>query len=472
MPKVSQSRSTLIPELDPHVAPDATIRVSGQRTLPLTRRVQRVIDHPSFQRLRKVRQLGPTHWVYPGATHTRFEHALGVYGTTREFLLSLLKTPAFARSVSESQLLGALAAGLLHDIGHYPFAHSLEALHHKGKDTPRHEQLGADILMGKFEELHPGVKPLAEILRWEWRTSPELVCRLMTLKREELENPVEQILQSIISGTIDADKMDYMERDGTHLGVPYGSHYDRGRLLGNLTLNEKEDHIAIHAKGKLSAESFVFCRYTLFSEVYWHHTVRAASAMVEASLGDIMPSWDPDELSLELLRMSDDELLESLKIKADRGSRGARLLSGMTGNNRHLYKRIMTISPAYEEKEKKDAYNRLLHLSGLESQEMVQRLSERVEKLVGHPVAPGTLLIDIPPRDKDRVDPFPVRFAGARGKTEYSLGELSQIVAGVGKDMLRVVKKIRIFCEPSIVAELRGRQVEMEEALLDEVLKP
>ena len=64
-----------------------------------------------------------------------------------------------------------------------------------------------------------------------------------------------------------------------------------------------------------------------------------------------------------------------------------------------------------------------------------------------------------------------MRFTGARGKTEYRLGELSQIVAGVGKDMLRVVKKIRIFCEPSIVAELRGRQGKMEEALIDEVLK-
>ena len=194
--------------------------------------------------------------------------------------------------------------------------------------------------------------------------------------------------------------------------------------------------------------------------------------MVEASLSDIMPQWDPDNLSLQLLQMSDDVLLESLRTRAPRGSRGARLLSGMTGNRRHLFKRIMTISPAYEEDEKRRAYDRLLALSAEESQKMSERLTARIEKLVGHPVAPGTLLIDIPPRDKDKVDPFPVRFIGARGKTEYSLGELSQIVAGVGKDMLRVVKKIRIFCEPSIVAELKGSQVKMEEALIEEVLTP
>ena len=85
----------------------------------------------------------------------------------------------------------------------------------------------------------------------------------------------------MLSGPIDIDKMDYLHRDSLHAGVPYGRHFDQQRLIGSLCLNEAGDGLAITDKGKTAAEMMVFARYVMFSEVYWHHGVRSATAMLQ-----------------------------------------------------------------------------------------------------------------------------------------------------------------------------------------------
>lgn len=467
----STDPASRIPELSDPVAPVGVIRVGENRDVPLTSRVAEIIDHPSFQRLRRVRQLGPTHLVYPGAVHTRFEHSIGVYGNVRAFVRALLRTPAFADSVTEADILVVLAAGLLHDIGHYPFAHSLEALHYKGRDTPRHEDLAAPILFGEVGGR--GGRPIADVLSWRWGIDPQRVVRLLTCKRAELERPVDRVLQSVISGAIDADKMDYLERDSTHLGVPYGKNYDRDRLLGSLTLSEDEERLAIWAKGKVSAEVFVFCRYTMFSEAYWHHTVRAASAMVEAALADHVARVQPerDDLTATLLAQGDDALLDGVRAAAPMGSTAAHLLAGLTGDRRRLHKRIATFSRIYAEDDKQRAYDVLYGMDAAQAEAMVARVRARLERLVGHPIHPSAVLIDIPPRDKDRLETIPVRFPSVRGRAQYALHELSAIVAGVQKDFVQVVKKIRVYCAGTVAAELTDR-ARVEDAILEEVLAP
>ena len=301
-----------------------TLRVPELRSVTITSRVLAVIDHPAFQRLRAVRQLGPTHLVYPGAVHTRFEHSLGVYQTMNDFLLHLLRDERVRSSLSEHDLLCALAAALLHDIGHYPFAHSLEALHLKGDDTPRHEHVGALIVSGKIRALGAdrqlserlgAERPIAEILRRQWGVDPERVMALCTGELPEPSTQIDRLLRSLLSGAVDADKMDYLERDSHHMGVSYGRHYDRERLLQSLTLSRDEDALAISARGKVSAEMFVFARYTMFSEAYWHHTVRSASAMVESALAAFYSrtSLEPEELLPVLLARDDDAFLAWLR---------------------------------------------------------------------------------------------------------------------------------------------------------------
>ena len=96
-------------------------------------------------------------------------------------------------------------------------------------------------------------------------------------------------------------------------------------------------------------------------------------------------------------------------------------------------------------------------------------MERSLESLLGHELGPATLLIDVPPRDKDTLEPFPILFDAPVGRQQYKLGEFSSIVRGIGQDMTRVVKKIRIYCAPATVAELRGRGAELETLLLEQI---
>jgi HD superfamily phosphohydrolase len=448
-----------------------SIRVPELRNVPMTRRLQRLIDHPAFQRLRTVRQLGPTHLVYPGAVHTRFEHSLGVYSCVLMYVTALLQHPVFGTAMQHADLEGVLLAGLLHDVGHYPFAHSLEALHLKGRDTPRHEDVGAMIIRGEIEALR-GDTPLADMIREDWEADPERVIRLCTGRLGEAPSQVDQLLRSIISGTIDADKMDYLERDSHHMGVPYGRNYDRDRLLASLTLNEDETGVAINAKGKVSAEMFVFSRYTMFSEAYWHHTVRAASAMVEAALSvfHTRSSMAPGDLLDVLLAHDDDSLLEWLRDHSPNGGATAYLTNGLTHRQRRLYKRIVTLSRVYTEEPKQRAYARIYEMDAPQLYGLVDRLRARLSSLVGRSLHPADVIIDTPPRDKDKLETIDVVYPDATGRQHYPLHELSRIVAGIQDDFVTVVKKIRIFVEPSLAAELAGHDG-VDEIILTEILK-
>ncbi len=460
-----------LPEFYLGAAGSGSVRIPDLRNVPLNDRVEAIVDHPAFQRLRSIRQLGPTHLVYPGAVHTRFEHTLGVYGSVLDFVESLLQNPNFADSVTETDLLAVVAAGLVHDIGHYPFAHSLEALHLKGRDTPRHEEVGGRIVRGEVEHLR-GERPIGAILADDWGVDPERVIRLCTGDLGDDPPDVDRLLYSIISGAIDADKMDYLARDSHHMGVPYGRNYDRERLLASLTLNADEDGIALTSKGKVPAEMFIFSRYTMFSEAYWHHTVRAASAMVESALAAFYSRsrLDPESFLDVLLTHDDDGLLEWLRAQTPDGSATHYLVHGLVDRRRELYKRILTLSRAYAEDDKQEAYARIYEMDAGELFSLTDRIRARLSSVVDRSLHPASVIIDTPPRDKDELETVEIVYPGARGRSHYPLHELSRIVAGIQDDFVMVVKKIRIFVDPELAAEIRAHDRDIEEIILDEIL--
>src|SRR5678815_2453721 len=175
-----------------------------------------VLDSPPVQRLRYIRQLGHAFLVYPGATHTRFEHALGAYHLTCRALSSLADRGELD-DVPEDERLAVRLAALLHDIGHYPFSHALEEA-----GFPSHEALGVRKLReGELGEC---------LVQVGGKTFPSTIGALITGKSP---SP----LQGLISGTIDLDKVDYLSRDARMCGVPYGT-VDVDRLLSSLTLVE------------------------------------------------------------------------------------------------------------------------------------------------------------------------------------------------------------------------------------------
>ena len=304
-----------------------------------------LIDTAAFQRLRHVRQLGLAFLVYPGASHSRFEHALGTYHLARR-ALELLKERGDLQGVDDLACTELRIAALLHDIGHYPFSHALEeigALHHEEVARPLVEDgpIGA-VLRRSLGDSAPG--------------------RILDLIRGRSSGP----LQGLISGSLDLDKIEYLRRDALMCGVPYGE-IDADRLLNSLALIPTESRtpivesrspnaesrspnaesrepraesrrsLGILEKGLSAVESLLFAKYQMYRNVYWHHAVRSATAMYKRLVSDAL---DAGALTAsELAGFTDEGLLLGLEAKG-----GHPLLAAL--RERRLYKRVIEIPAA------------------------------------------------------------------------------------------------------------------------------
>jgi hypothetical protein len=257
----------------------------------------KLLDTPPLQRLRYVRQLGLAHLVYPGATHSRFEHALGAYHLARRALANLREAGAL-RTLPADEAPVIACAALLHDVGHYPFSHALEEI-----GAPHHEILSEWLVTRG---------PVAEILRGE--VAADAPGRVFALIRGSSTSP----LQGLISGSFDLDKIDYLRRDARMCGVPYGE-IDEDRLLQSMRLLRDPDTgreaLGVAAKGLAAVESLLFAKYQMYRNVYWHHAVRSATAMYKRIVEHAL---ERGAVRLEQLGAFTDEAL--LHAIADGGS--------------------------------------------------------------------------------------------------------------------------------------------------------
>lgn len=260
----------------------------------------RIVDTPAFQRLRYIRQLGFAHLVYPGATHTRFDHALGVYHLATTTLRLLRERGGVPPEVWEDADLVPYAA-LLHDIGHYAYSHALEELEPDRGVPADHEEVS-----GRFFEL----PDLSEVLESLGDGAPGRIHRMI---RGESTVP----LRGLVSGSLDLDKQEYLRRDARFCGVPYGE-VDVGRLLeGMLLLADPETglyEVGVHEKAVAALESLLFAKYQMFRNVYWHHAVRAATVLYKRIVEEAVQSRlvDPEEL----VGPTDEELLYEISRRA------------------------------------------------------------------------------------------------------------------------------------------------------------
>ena len=208
-----------------------------------------IIEHPYFQRLRRIKQLGLTHYVYPGALHTRFHHALGAMHLMQE-AVAVLRSKDI--EITEEEYKSVLIAILLHDIGHGPFSHALE---HTILNV-HHEQLSLwfmEILNEKFEG--------------------ELDMAIEIFKGTYTKN----FLHQLVSSQLDMDRMDYLNRDSFFTGVAEGViGYDRIIKM----LSVKNDELVVEEKGIYSIEKFLISRRLMYWQVYLHKAVLSAEQML------------------------------------------------------------------------------------------------------------------------------------------------------------------------------------------------
>ncbi len=421
-----------IPELDELETGRAILRIPAEQNIPLTPRVRAIIDTPQFQRLAEISQLGLVAKVYPGARHTRFEHSLGVYHNCLLYLRQLRENARFRELVSPGRGEALIVAALLHDLGHWPFCHPIEDLRIDG--LPAHEAF-AQNFVGEGSELD-------SVLQSEWQLSGLQIGEILT---KSSANPTGKLLQSILSGPIDIDKLDYLERDSLHSGVPYGRHFDKQRLIQSLVVNEAGDGLAITSKGKTAAELMVHSRYVMFSEVYWHHAVRSATSMFARAFYDLRERVDLNSMFTD----SDAGMIAQLRAAAE-GTPAAALLEAVFGRRRALYKRAAEFSHLNDAR----VYERLSRRPYSDLVEVSTELAKRLQSQLALTVDATQVLVDGPPPHRE-VE-FAVDVFFAKEQVYRPLRSVSPMIDALARTSFDdYVKRVRVFVAPGLVEPMR-----------------
>jgi len=214
-----------------------------------------------------IKQLGPTYLVFPGATHTRFSHSLGVFHIAKRMIMNLVKHKN-SSWICYPFVKAFLCAALLHDLGHFPYAHSLKDL-----DLEPHEKLtGQKILNEKYSDI---IKKNLEI-------DPFLVASIIDKKLVYLDNKEITFYRNLLSGVLDPDKLDYLNRDAYFCGIPYGRQ-DVDYIISNIQPHAVKG-LAVTERSLTSIESILFSKYIMYKTVYWHKTVRIATSMIKKAI--------------------------------------------------------------------------------------------------------------------------------------------------------------------------------------------
>lgn len=331
-----------------------------------------LIDTPEVQRLRRVRQLGLSHLVYPGANHTRFEHSLGTYHLASSF--------ADGEDLGDRESLELRVAALLHDIGHGPFSHVTE-----------------DLLEQYLRRNHDNVRELirdtkvADMLR-DAGLRPTRVCAHIRGTTK---------LGQILSSEIDVDRMDYLIRDSHYTGVAYGT-VDHVRLLHEMDFHESK--LIVKEGGIQAAESLLVSRFLMHPTVYYHHVSRIAERMLTSGVETLIEEGGLDPNRLQ--GMDDVDLVA--RMRAAEGY-PREIIDRL--DNRRLYKRALYVG-----------FEQLGGQSALKNRGKEKHVEREIAEMAG--VNPRCVLVDIPPQPEIPEMKARVMIRGALSR----LDEASRIV--------------------------------------------
>lgn len=305
---------------------------------------QDLLSTPQMQRLRRIRQLGFSNLVYPGANHSRFEHSLGTMHLTSTLTRGL-------DLIEEEKKTEIKAAALLHDIGHGPFSHVTENVIDK-YTRRRHDDVKEILEKGEIREVlnKYGISPGNLVKHIKGETS----------------------LGQILSSEIDVDRMDYLVRDAHYTGVAFGV-VDYNRLIKKM--NFHEDRLVIDYGGLKAAESLLVSRFWMNTSVYYHHVTRISEAMCSRAVEYMIENNELDPFRLR--HMDDIDLIASMRNATGYAGELSRLLDA-----RKLYKRALYVGLADVGK------------AVLRHRDRIRRVELEIAELAG--VSPEYVLVDIP----------------------------------------------------------------------------
>lgn len=238
------------------------------------RMLMALLKSREFQRLRRIRQLGMANMVYPGAEHSRFTHSIGVMHMARRVLDQVCP-----EDPGPGLRMTTLAAALLHDVGHGPFSHAIEKV-----TRTHHESISIGLILDPDTEVHAILRDIDPSL-------PSAVAHMIGPSQPRT------FLRDVVSSQLDADRLDYILRDGLATGVKIGV-YDVERILS--TLEATPEHLVISLRAKEAVEGYLMARFHMFKQVYLHKAVRSAEKMLEAALARAAQLLQADAQALPL----------------------------------------------------------------------------------------------------------------------------------------------------------------------------
>jgi len=332
----------------------------------LTPELAALTESSPFMRLHRIMQLGPTCRVYPGATHTRASHSIGVYHIARRLIIHLAGEGADSY-LSPEGVKSFLCAALLHDLGHFPYTHSLKEL-----PLVEHEALTGNLIASE------PVKSLVTAAGGD----PDFAAAIVDDSRKD-ESRELNFLRKLLSGTLDPDKLDYLSRDARYCGVPYGAQ-DVDYILSRLHPHP-ERGVDIDSRGIPGVESLLFSKYLMYRAVYWHRMVRSATAMVKKAL---LGGLESGVITGEELYHLDDQGLFALAARQE-ASPGYPLFSLVSSiRNSRLY--AVAAEIPFEEK----SHEKITPLS--ERSRLEESLADEFSGLFGKTFNKDRLIIDLP----------------------------------------------------------------------------
>lgn len=392
--------------------------------VPLNDWEWQIISQPAYQRLRRIRQLAWTDYVFPGAMHTRFEHSLGVMHMATMLYDGVVNR---SRAILQSELgynedglrrhkaLVRMTA-LFHDVGHSPFSHAAEELFpfRNGKDGDRfqHEEYSAAIVRNHFDDVirnHP--------LNTNYDFSAEDIANLLEGKPEAGKA---LFWRDLIAGQLDADRMDYLLRDSLHCGVSYGR-YDWQRLVHTVVAvpptAEGGPRVGVTEGGWHAAEGLIVARYFMFTQVYFHKTRVIYDHHLQEALAELLPGGlfpGPKGSHLDKYLAWDDWRILGLLQKGQGGEHGKRLA-------------------------KRNHFREVIHTSETPSASDLERLAKWREAL-------GELLAAEMPADKSwyKAGPADIQILADTPKSEVEpLSKYSSIVRN-----MEPIRQVRLYSRP------------------------
>lgn len=383
-----------------------------------------IIADPVFQKLGRIKQLGPTFHLYPGAVHTRLDHSLGVYHIGFSILVSLLKQAmhgACTLPCTEQGMKTFLCACLLHDIGHFPFAHSLKEL-----PLQSHESI-ANRLICEQGNFRTAIERAGLV--------PEQVGSIID-EQAAFDSEEISLYRNILSGTLDPDKLDYLNRDAFFCGVPYGTQ-DVSYITDKLFV--VDSHLAIAEQALGSVEHLLFSKYLMYRNVYWHKTTRSATAMIKKA---VLLSLCDGSIQAEELYALDDE--QFFLLPTTKQFPAASLFTLVRENQ--LYR--LSFEKQYE--------------SGSDLESRTDTLSKRMEyeaALAAKLGVPASqIIVDIPEPVSFETD---IPILNDQGKIA-SFQSLDHIFSyDIGKVFTKSLRKFRIFTPSSIPVQALEEALEL-----------